>query len=117
MAATLSDPCSCCVMPIDHTRIARARGRVHAGKALHVGARRSRLPFEVGEGLALELLQHLVEAFGVLAHELVGRSRRSANSTFITPLRNATSPPVFTPKNSSVIFVPNIALSTLLGTQ
>ena len=35
----------------------------------------------------------------------------------MTPLRNATSPPVFTPKNSSVIFVPNIALSTLLGTQ
>ena len=27
------------------------------------------------------------------------------------------SPPVCTPKNSSVICVPNIALSTLLGTQ
>ena len=27
------------------------------------------------------------------------------------------SPPVWTPKNSSAIFVPNIALSTLLGTQ
>ena len=47
----------------------RARGRVHAGEALHVGARRARLPFEIGEGLALELLEQLVEAFGVLAHE------------------------------------------------
>ena len=35
----------------------------------------------------------------------------------MTPLRNAESPPVCTLKNSSVIFVPNIALSTLDGTQ
>ena len=35
----------------------------------------------------------------------------------MTPLRNATSPPVWMPKNSSVIFVPNTALSTLDGTQ
>ena len=40
-----------------------------------------------------------------------------ASSCLSTPLTNATSPPVCTGKNSSVIFVPNTALSTLDGTQ
>ena len=71
MAATLSDPCSCWVIPIDQTSTAVRAERVHAGEALHVGAGRTRLPFEVGEGLAFEhRFQQLVEAFGVLTHEL-----------------------------------------------
>jgi hypothetical protein len=36
---------------------------------------------------------------------------------FSTPFRNARSPPVCTPKNSSQIFVPNSALSATEGTQ
>lgn len=41
----------------------------------------------------------------------------AASMTLSTPFRNAMSPQVWTPKNSSAIFVPNIALSALLGTQ
>ena len=54
--------------------------RVHAGEALHVGAGRARLPLEVGERLAFELLEQLVEALGVVAHELAvdRRPRRAA---------------------------------------
>ena len=43
--------------------------------------------------------------------------RRWRASTFSTPAMKAMSPPTFTGKNSSVIFVPNIALSAFDGTQ
>ena len=35
----------------------------------------------------------------------------------MTPAMKAMSPPTFTEKNSSVILVPNMALSALEGTQ
>ena len=40
-----------------------------------------------------------------------------AASIFMTPEMKAMSPPTFTEKNSSVILVPNMALSALEGTQ
>ena len=52
IAATLSAPCSCCVIPIDQMSTAELAARVHPGEALHVGARRARLPLEIGERLA-----------------------------------------------------------------
>ena len=45
-------------------------------------ATRPRLPFEIGEGLPLELLDR-VETLGVLAHE-PSVDPPSANSTFMT---------------------------------
>ena len=119
IAATLSAPCSCCVIPIDHTRTADGAVGVHAGEALHVGAGRARLRArDRSNDSRVELASSSCVEAGRCAR---ARSRRSippsASSTFSTPLRNATSPPVCTPKNSSAICVPNIALSTLLGTQ
>ncbi len=70
MAATLSDPCSCCVMPIDHTRMAVVA-------AAYMRAKRSMSARDAPDWRSRSvkdsrsrLLQHLVEAFGVLAHEL-----------------------------------------------
>ena len=116
MAATLSDPCSCCVIPIDHTRIAvpadayrRAKRSMSARDAPDCRSRSVKDSRSSSSSSASK-------------SSVCSRTKRrsippSASSTFMTPLRNATSPPVFTPKNSSVIFVPNMALSTLLGTQ
>ena len=72
---------------------------------------------ELVERLALELLEQRVEADVCSRSRTRGRAPPIASSCLSTPLTNATSPPVCTGKNSSVIFVPNIALSTFDGTQ
>ena len=76
IAATLSEPCSCWVMPIDHTSTADSRPRVHAGEALHVGARRAGQALEVVERLALELAR---------AARRSPRCARATNSRSIPP--------------------------------
>ena len=104
IACTLSTPCSCWVMPIDHTSTAARAAAYIAREARHVGARRARRALELVERLALrarsssaskpgrvrvderavdaadreQLLQHAVDerdvAAGVHREELVGRS-------------------------------------------
>ena len=116
MAATLSDPCSCCVIPMDHTSTAvradayiRAKRSMSARVAPACGSRSSKDSLWSNASNAAKP--------SVCSHTNERSIPPSARSTFMTPFRNATSPPVLTAKNSSVIFVPNIALSTLLGTQ
>ena len=104
IAATLSAPYACCVIPIDQTSTAALAARVHAREALHVVSRRARcrsrssndscssssssssnpvgvLPHELAVDAALgeQHLQHAVEerdiAAGVHREELVGHLR------------------------------------------
>ena len=57
------------MIPIDHTSTAASAACVHAGEALHVARDAPDSSLEVGEGLALELVEQLVEPDGVVADE------------------------------------------------
>ena len=116
MAVTLSTPCSCWVMPIDHTSTAEpADAYIRANRAMSArdapDARSSS-----SNGWRSSSATSSSNPF-VCARTNSRSTASSARSSFSTPLKNATSPPTCTPKNSSAIFVPNNALSTLLGTQ
>ena len=97
IACTLSTPCACWVMPIDHTSTADFAVRVHAREPLHVGAR-SR-PTRASS--SVERLRPRARSSRPSKPSVcsVTNSRSMppiASSCFSTPLTNATSPPVCT---------------------
>ncbi len=115
-AATLSAPRSCWVIPIDQTNTAD-------GAAPYIRANRS-MSARVAPDWRSRSSNDSRSSSSTTASKPTVWSRTKSRSTvpsesitLSTPFRNARSPPVFTAKNSSVMCVPNIALSTLLGTQ
>ncbi len=116
MARTLSTPDTCWVTPIDHTSTAEpADAYMRAKRAMSARVAPddcSSTSYGSSSSSASTASKPAVRAF---------TNPRSippiARSSFITPLTNATSPPVWIGKNSSAIFVPNTALSAFDGTQ
>ena len=104
-------------MPIDHTSTAALAAAYMRAKRVHVGARRARLPLEVVERLALELLEQLVEAVGVLAHELAVDAAVGEQHLQHAVDERDVAAGVHRRRTRRSIFVPNIALSTFDGTQ
>ncbi len=116
IAATLSAPRSCCVMPMDQTSTAAfAEAYSRANRSMSARVAPDCRSSSSNDSRANSATS--VSNPSVCSRTKSRSTVPSASITLSTPLRNARSPPVCTAKNSSVMCVPNIALSTLLGTQ
>ena len=115
-ARTLSEPNACWVSPIDQTRIAESA-------AAYMDAKRSmsaRLVPDIRSSSSQPSPSRASDSSSQpVVWSAMKRSSRppAAARAFRMPAMKAMSPPVLTWKNSSVIFVPNTALSAFEGTQ